>query len=134
MQRLSFFLPIHLILFNGQPADDLLDVCHDVVGEFGRASSAFIFSRTCSTRLAPVMTVLTFGFFKHQAIAICARVTPRSEATICSFLTFSIASWSVNLSRSHSKPFSEPRDPVGMPLLYFPVSKPEASGLYIVEP
>src|SRR5712691_3617563 len=36
---------------------------------FGATSSAFMFSLTCSGRLAPVMTVLTFGFFRHQASA-----------------------------------------------------------------
>ncbi len=31
--------------------------------------SAFMFSLTCSGRVAPVMTVLTFGFLRHQARA-----------------------------------------------------------------
>ena len=39
-----------------------------------------MFSRTCSTRLAPVITVETCGFFAHHASASCASVQPRSSA------------------------------------------------------
>src|SRR5512133_1282355 len=47
---------------------------------FGTTSRAFMFSCTCSGRLAPVMTVLTLGFLRHQARANCDRVQPRSPA------------------------------------------------------
>jgi len=36
---------------------------------FAARSSAFMFSRTCSGREAPVTTVLTSGFIRHQASA-----------------------------------------------------------------
>lgn len=35
----------------------------------GRTAIAFMFSVICSTRVAPVMTVLTRGFLAHQASA-----------------------------------------------------------------
>ena len=47
---------------------------------FGATSLAFMFSCTCSTRLAPVITVLTYGFFKHQASASCESVQSSSSA------------------------------------------------------
>src|SRR5581483_3709273 len=53
----------------------------------GATSVAFMFSCTCSTRLAPVMTVLTNGFFKHHAIESCASVQPSSFAIGSSALT-----------------------------------------------
>jgi len=45
-------------------------ICSSIAeSSLGATSSAFMFSLTCSGRLAPVMTVLTFGFFRHQASA-----------------------------------------------------------------
>ncbi len=45
-----------------------------------RTASACMFSCTCDTRLAPVITVDTCGFVRHHASAICASVQPRSRA------------------------------------------------------
>ena len=100
-------------------------------------SSVCMFSTTCCAFDAPVMTVLTFGFFKHHAIANCAIEQPRSCATSANCLTFSmlrLASSFSNRSRSHSYPSNVARVPVGMPVLYLPVSKPLANGLQIVVP
>src|SRR3989442_11277598 len=48
----------------------ITSICSSIPeSSFGATSSAFMFSLTCSGRLAPVMTVLTFGFFRHQASA-----------------------------------------------------------------
>src|SRR5579884_812081 len=49
-----------------------------------------MFSRSCSALEAPVMTLLTCGFFKHQAMASCASVIPNWEASSPSRSTFSI--------------------------------------------
>src|SRR5208282_2135042 len=97
-------------------------------------SKAFMFSSTCSGRLAPVITVLTFGFFKHQARASCANVQPMSLAIICNFLTFSIFCGVITDSFNQSYPCNVAREPEGIPLLYLPVSRPDASGLQIVVP
>lgn len=56
----------------------------------GSTSMACMFSVTCEVRDAPVMTVLTLGFFRHQAKAICAKVQPRALAIGTSCLTFPI--------------------------------------------
>src|SRR5262249_23594464 len=45
---------------------------------FGTTSSAFMFSDTCAARVAPVMTVLTFGLRAHHARASCATGQPKS--------------------------------------------------------
>src|SRR5215470_1450855 len=47
---------------------------------FATTSSAFMFSTICAGRLAPVMTVETFGFLRHHASDICASVHPSSAA------------------------------------------------------
>src|SRR3989454_9494851 len=48
----------------------ITSICSSIPeSSFGATSSAFMFSLTCSGRLAPVMTVLTFVFFRHQARA-----------------------------------------------------------------
>jgi hypothetical protein len=47
----------------------------------GSTSSACMFSWTCSTLDAPVMTVDTLGLDAHHAIASCARVQSSSSAT-----------------------------------------------------
>jgi hypothetical protein len=41
-----------------------------------------MFSTTCSGREAPVMTVLTFGFFRHQAIARTVHVVLQDRAHV----------------------------------------------------
>ena len=57
-----------------------------IVGASSRSitSSATRFSRTWSTRLAPVITVDTCGFFAHHASDSCASVQSRSSAIACS--------------------------------------------------
>ena len=54
---------------------------------------------------APVITVLTFGFAAHQAMANCAIVQPSSSATGCNALAVAIRFLPSSLSkwgRSHS--------------------------------
>src|SRR5262249_57456838 len=48
------------------------------VDSFGTTSSAFMFSATCAARVAPVITVLTFGLRAHHARASCATGQPKS--------------------------------------------------------
>src|SRR5712692_9600649 len=93
-----------------------------------------MFSLTCSGRLAPVITVLTLGFFKHHANANWAIVQPSSLARGSSFFAFAIFSGVRVCSFSHSYPSRVARDPGGTPLLYLPLKRPEASGLHIVVP
>lgn len=45
---------------------------------------------TCETFVAPRMTVLTFSFFTHQAIASWLALPPSFSAISVSFLTFAI--------------------------------------------
>src|SRR5437870_13194672 len=91
-----------------------------------------MFSTTCSGRLAPVITVLMCGFFRHQANPNCAILQPRSFAIGPSWLTFAIFSGVIRFSRNHPYPSSVAREPGGTPFLYLPVRSPEANGLQIV--
>ncbi len=52
--------------------EDLVDALHRCGVELLRHVECFMFSTTCSLRLAPVMTLDTCGFFKHHAMASCA--------------------------------------------------------------
>jgi len=72
---------------------------------------ALMFSSTCSTRLAPVMTVDTCGFLTHQASDIWAKVHPSSSEIAFSDRTFSLLVGSVSMERSHSYPGSDARLP-----------------------
>src|SRR5262249_717504 len=80
------------------------------------------------------MTVLTSGFFKHQAILNCGNDMPRSVASELRLFTFSKKCSFIQRSFSQSNPANAKRLPSGTPLLYFPLNKPEASGLHIVVP
>jgi len=98
-------------------------------------SSALKFSSSCSRRLAPVMTVLTFGFLSNQAMDICARLTPRSSAIKARFSTACMRAGSLNISFSHSKPGRLARVPSGKtPPRYLPLSMPDLRGLQVVVP
>src|SRR5690606_34820500 len=100
------------------------------------SSSASRFCSSCSTRLAPRITEDTRGLRRHQAIASGAAATPASSATRvkararwsrwCSSATTSL--------RSHSRSSRARRESPGMPSLYLPVSRPEASGDQTVVP
>ncbi len=68
----------------------------------GRTSRAPKLSTTWLALLAPVMTVLTWGFDAHQAMASWAIVQPRSSAIGRSLSTFASDSSSVRRSASHS--------------------------------
>ena len=84
-----------------------------------------------------MITVLTFGFSRHQANAICDIVQPSSAAMGASSRALAIRSWPSALSnilRSHSYPGRLAHVPSGMPSLYFPVNRPLASGLKMVVP
>ena len=61
-----------------------------------------MFSCTCSTRLAPVMTVDTLGFLAHQASASCDSVQSSSSAIPASAFTLALRASSVRTSLSHS--------------------------------
>ena len=65
-------------------------------------SSAFMFSCTCSTRLAPVITVDTRGFLAHHANASWASVQPNSSAISLNAFTFLLRRSSVSMPWSHS--------------------------------
>ena len=81
------------------------------------------------------MTVLTFGFFKHQANARLLSGISSFTASAKSFFTLSNFPASPNaLSFSHSNPFNPSREFFGTPSIYFPVSTPEASGDQMVVP
>src|SRR5690242_312997 len=97
-------------------------------------SIAFMFSTTCSGLLAPVMTVLTCGFFRHQANPNWDIVQLTSLAMGSSLLTFAMFSGVIRFSRNQPYPSSVAREPGGIPLLYLPVKSPEASGLQMVVP
>ena len=60
------------------------------------------FSVTWLGRLAPVMTVDTFGFDAHQARDICASVQPRSSAIGRNRSTLARAASSDSVEFSHS--------------------------------
>ena len=100
-------------------------------------SMAFMFSSTCSGREAPVITVETSAFFRHQASASWARVQPRSSAM----------GFRSRATRRRHSPFSpsrvrcsqvyfssDSREPSGMPSSYLPVRIPLASGDQVVVP
>jgi hypothetical protein len=53
------------------------------------ASTAWRFSVSCVTFEAPRITVLTLGFFRHQATEKTARLRPSSFAISPSFWTLS---------------------------------------------
>src|SRR5213594_5241895 len=55
-------------------------------------------------------------------------------ATGSSCLAFSTFCGVMTFFRSHSYPDNVAREPRGMPLAYFPLRSPEASGLHIVVP
>jgi hypothetical protein len=61
-----------------------------------------MFSRTCSARLAPVMTVETFGLRAHHAMESWARLHPRSSATSLRRPTLAFASSAVSRLASQS--------------------------------
>src|SRR4030095_13578881 len=100
----------------------------------GTTSTAFIFSCTCDTRLAPVMTELTNGFFKHHASDNCATVQSNSFAMDSNTFTFARLFLSVTAAVNQSIFVVPARLFCGMPPLYFPVNNPEASGLNVVAP
>ena len=59
----------------------LLDLLDDFGVSFGRSATAFMFSFTCSGRIAAAITELTFGLCTHHASAyeiICDRYEPAS--------------------------------------------------------
>jgi len=58
----------------------------------GATSIARMFSVTWAARLAPVITVLTFGFDRHQASPSWANVQSSSSAIGCSCLTLATRS------------------------------------------
>ncbi len=60
---------------------------------FACASTAWRFSVNCSVFEAPRITVLTFGFFRHQAMENTARLRPVSRASFPSCSTFSALSF-----------------------------------------
>ena len=62
------------------------------VVSLGATSSDFMFSTTCSGRLAPVITELTLGFFMHHASESCPGVQPSSFAIGTSARTLPIFS------------------------------------------
>ena len=68
----------------------------------GTTSSARMFSVTCDGRLAPVITVVTWGFFRHHAMASCARVQPTDSATVRSRRTLATLAGSTRSLWSHS--------------------------------
>ena len=88
------------------------------------SSAAFRFSRTCSTRVAPVTTLLTRVFLRHQAIASWAVLISRSRATGASCFTFRTRSGVTTSSLSHSIPLRASRDPGGDPLVVLPREEP----------
>jgi hypothetical protein len=61
-----------------------------------------MFSITCSARLAPVITLLTFGLVRHQASPSCASVQSSSFAIGWSCLT--LATRSGVITDSFSQP------------------------------
>ena len=79
------------------------------------------------------MTVLTFLFFKHHSIDNCDGVIPNLVAIFCTFFIF-LTSTEFKDSPSHSYPFTVNLDFLGIPLSYFPVNNPDASGDHIVVP
>ena len=104
---------------------------------FSTTFNAFKLSFNCSTFEAPVITVLTFLFFKHQANAKCGKLVFKLFASVVIFFAFSILSFAVSpivASFNHSIAGRFNRVSVGMPLLYFPVSNPDASGDQMVVP
>ena len=95
-----------------------------------------MFSLTCSTRLAPVMTVDTFGFAAHQAIASCDSGSHRARsATSSAGLTFSLRAGSVS---SVSQPLVARQRRRGCPRgcrrCTCRSAAPTPSGLHVVRP
>src|SRR5437660_12770889 len=88
-----------------------------------------MFSTTCSGRLAPVITVLTCGFFRHQASPSCAKLQPRSFAIGSSWFTFAIFSEVIRLSPNQLYDSNVTAQPGVTQLFYFRVSNPEATWL-----
>ena len=68
----------------------------------GTASSALMFSTTCSGVLAPVMTVDTCSFRRHHAIESCVKVIPSSSAISFIERTLALRASSVSMVLSHS--------------------------------
>ena len=114
----------------------LVDLGEHVGGELagarrGRRGSP----RTCSTRLAPVITVDTCGFAAHHAIGElrerAAELVGDAGQLLHLGVALGVGEQVVAATRS---PAARPRLPSGMPSRYLPVSRPDASGLQIVRP
>lgn len=106
---------------------------------FGTSSSALQFSAIWEGLEAPRMTVLTFSFLMHQAMLSEAVVPPRRLATSVSLRTLAIfclpSSSCSDLTVFWKKSLLvAKRESSGMPSLYLPVSRPEASGDQMVVP
>lgn len=91
------------------------------------------------TLVAPRMTVLTLGFLMHQASASCVALPPSRSAIAVSLRTFSIFALPSSVCSdlmvlSKVLAFVANRESSGIPSLYLPVSRPEASGDQIVVP
>jgi hypothetical protein len=131
---------------------DILNLLHDLVGQLGyQIQSLHInpntyprctltFMVTCSGLLAPVMTVETLGFFKHQAKAKAAVLPPTSFASSASFWIFAILALPTSVSNSsrnrfmNGSSFIARRESSGIPSLYLPDKSPPARGDQIVVP
>ena len=84
---------------------------------------------TCSGLLAPVMTVETLGFLRHQANAKAAVVPPNSIFALPPSVSSSSRKRFMNGSSLMAR-----RESSGIPSLYFPERRPEARGDQIVVP
>src|SRR5690606_7123085 len=118
-------------------AVELSTWCHAVSSRFPSTSRASRFCTSCSAREAPSITVDTCGLRRHQAIASGAGATPSSFATLVKRRARSIRrsfGSPTTIFCSQPNPSRASRPSCCTPLLYLPVSSPEASGDQMVVP
>ena len=88
-------------LFNVRP-HDFVDPAQNVGRQLWQNFERFHIFLTCSTLVAPVITVLTLRLTRHHASESCASVHDRSRATDSSCVTMLFLAGSVKPSRKNA--------------------------------